>query len=79
MNILLKRKIYCGCKGIYFLKIQLIINLLYYSKTLKQLAKERDELNKIFRLAESLENQKRDEEKTKTLRELIQTKGIQID
>jgi hypothetical protein len=26
-------------------------------------------------LAESLENQKRDEEKTKTLQELIQTKG----
>ncbi|CAF2624109.1 unnamed protein product [Rotaria sp. Silwood2] len=44
------------------------------SKTLQQLAKERDELDKVYRLAESLENQKRDEEKTKKLRELIQTK-----
>ncbi|CAM2706555.1 unnamed protein product [Rotaria socialis] len=44
------------------------------SKTLQQLAKEREELNKVYRLAESLENQKRDEEKTKKLRELIQTK-----
>jgi hypothetical protein len=30
-------------------------------------------------LAESLENQKRDEEKTKTLQELIQTKGSVLD
>jgi len=45
------------------------------SKTLRQLTGERDELEKVFRLAESLENQKRDEEKTKKLRELIQTKG----
>jgi hypothetical protein len=45
------------------------------SKTLQQLTKERDELDKVFRLAESLENQKRDEEKTKKLQELIQTKG----
>ncbi|CAF3580385.1 unnamed protein product [Rotaria socialis] len=44
------------------------------SKTLQQLGKEREELNKVYRLAESLENQKRDEEKTKKLRELIQTK-----
>ncbi|CAM4792915.1 unnamed protein product [Rotaria magnacalcarata] len=50
------------------------------SKTLQQLAKEREELNKVYRLAESLENQKRDEEKTKKLRELIQTKDeIQND
>lgn len=50
---------------------------IYYliSKTLRQLTDERDELEKVFRLAESLENQKRDEEKTKKLRELIQTKG----
>ncbi len=45
------------------------------SKTLQQLTRERDELDKVFRLAESLENQKRDEEKTKKLQELIQTKG----
>ena len=44
------------------------------SKTLQQLTRERDELEKVFRLAESLENQKRDEEKTKKLQELIQTK-----
>ncbi|CAF1090649.1 unnamed protein product [Rotaria sordida] len=44
------------------------------SKTLQQLAKEREELDKVYRLAESLENQKRDEEKTKKLREFIQTK-----
>lgn len=36
---------------------------------------ERDELEKIFHVAESLENQKRDEEKTKKLLELIQEKG----
>jgi len=47
-----------------------------YSKTLQQLTQERDELEKVFRLAESLENQKRDTEKTKKLQELIQTKGI---
>jgi len=46
------------------------------SKTLQQLTREREELEKVFRLAESLENQKRDEEKTKKLQELIQTKGI---
>jgi hypothetical protein len=45
------------------------------SKTLQQLTRERDELDKVFRLAESLENQKRDEEKTKKLQDLIQTKG----
>ena len=45
------------------------------SKTLQQLTRERDELEKVFRLAESLENQKRDEEKTKKLQELIRTKG----
>ncbi|UJR31064.1 hypothetical protein I4U23_018574 [Adineta vaga] len=43
-------------------------------KTLEQLTQERDELEKSFRLAESLENQKRDEEKTKKLQELIRTK-----
>ncbi len=43
---------------------------------MQQLTRERDELEKVFRLAESLENQKRDEEKTKKLQELIQTKGI---
>ena len=42
---------------------------------MQQLTRERDELDKVFRLAESLENQKRDEEKTKKLQELIQTKG----
>jgi hypothetical protein len=47
-----------------------------YSKTLQQLTQERDELEKVFRLAESLENQKRDTEKTKKLQELIQKKGI---
>lgn len=46
------------------------------SKTLRQLVEEREELEKVFRLAESLENQKRDDEKTKKLRDLIQTKGI---
>jgi len=50
--------------------------LCFFSKTLQQLTKERDELEKVFRLAQSLENQKRDEEKTKKLQELIQTKGI---
>lgn len=50
-------------------------NLDFFSKTLQQLTNERDELEKIFRLAESLENQKRDEEKTKKLLELIQEKG----
>jgi len=52
--------------------------LFFSSKTLQQLTQERDELEKVFRLAESLENQKRDEEKTKKLQELIQTKGIRI-
>lgn len=42
---------------------------------MQQLTRERDELEKVFRLAESLENQKRDEEKTKKLQELITTKG----
>ena len=42
---------------------------------MQQLTQERDELDKVFRLAESLENQKRDEEKTKKLQELIQSKG----
>ncbi len=46
-----------------------------FSKTLQQLTKEREELEKVFHLAESLENQKRDEEKTKKLQELIQIKG----
>ena len=46
-----------------------------YRKTLEQLTKERDELEKTFRLAESLENQKRDEEKTRKLQDLVQTKG----
>lgn len=46
------------------------------SKTLRQLTEEREELDKVFRLAESLENQKRDEEKTKKLTELIKTKGM---
>ncbi|CAF1032430.1 unnamed protein product [Rotaria sordida] len=44
------------------------------SKTLQQLTREREELEKVFLLAESLENQKRDEEKTRKLQELIQTK-----
>ncbi|CAF0772474.1 unnamed protein product [Adineta steineri] len=43
-------------------------------KTLQQLIAERDELDKTFRLAESIENQKRDEEKTKKLQGIIQTK-----
>lgn len=47
----------------------------FISKTLLQLTREREELDKVFRLAESLENQKRDEEKTKKLQELIQQKG----
>ena len=42
---------------------------------MQQLTRERDELEKVFRLAESLENQKRDEEKTKKLQELVTTKG----
>ena len=46
-----------------------------YRKTLEQLTRERDELEKTFRLAESLENQKRDEEKTRKLQDLVQTKG----
>jgi ribosomal protein S4 len=41
---------------------------------LQQLSREREELEKVFRLAESLENQKRDEDKTKKLQEIIQTK-----
>lgn len=49
----------------------------FSSKTLQQLSRERDELEKVFRLAESLENQKRDEEKTKKLQDLITTKGKQ--
>ncbi len=49
---------------------------MFFSKTLQQLTKERDELEKVFLLAQSLENQKRDEDKTKKLQELIQTKGI---
>jgi hypothetical protein len=52
--------------------------VIFVSKTLKQLTEERDELEKVFRLAESLENQKRDEEKTKKLQELIQIKGLKI-
>ncbi len=47
-----------------------------YSKSLKQLTQEREELEKVYRLAESLENQKRDEEKTKQLQELVRSKGI---
>jgi hypothetical protein len=46
-----------------------------FSKTLRQLTTEREELEKVSRLAESLENQKRDDEKTRKLQELIQTKG----
>ena len=42
---------------------------------MQQLTKERDELDQVFRLAESLENQKRDKEKTGQLQNLIQTKG----
>ena len=42
---------------------------------MQQLSKERDELDQVFRLAESLENQKRDKEKTGQLQTLIQTKG----
>jgi len=47
-----------------------------YSKSLKQLTQEREELEKVYKLAESLENQKRDEEKTKQLQELVRSKGI---
>ncbi|CAF1645777.1 unnamed protein product, partial [Adineta ricciae] len=50
------------------------------NKTLQQLTRERDELDKVYKLAESLENQKRDEEKTKKLHELVQTKDqIKMD
>ena len=49
----------------------------FRSKTLQQLTRERDELDKVYKLAESLENQKRDEEKTKKLHELVQTKGLE--
>ncbi len=52
-----------------------IKRLYFFSKTLRQLTKEREELEKVSRLAESLENQKRDDEKTRKLQELIQTKG----
>lgn len=44
-------------------------------KTLDQLKSEREELEKMYRLAESLENQKRDEEKTKTLQQMVSEKG----
>lgn len=47
-----------------------------FSYTLKQLSREREELEKVYRLAESLENQKRDEEKTKKLQEMIREKGL---
>lgn len=46
-----------------------------FSKTLQQLSRERDELDKVYKLAESLENQKRDEEKTKKLQDMVSTKG----
>ena len=50
-----------------------------FSKTLQQLTRERDELDKVYRLAESLENQKRDDEKTRKLQELVRTKGESLE
>lgn len=44
---------------------------------MKQLTREREELDKVYRLAESLENQKRDEEKTKKLQDMVREKGEQ--
>lgn len=52
--------------------------LIFSSYTLKQLAREKEELDKVYRLAESLENQKRDEEKTKKLQEMVREKGFAI-
>jgi hypothetical protein len=49
--------------------------MIMFSKSLQQLTREREELDKVFRLAESLQNQKRDEEKTKKLQKLIRDKG----
>ena len=76
VNIPSKKRINYECKGKRTQEISVEIKLTVSSKTLQQLTKERDELEKVFRLAESLENQKRDEEKTRKLQELIQTKGI---
>ena len=39
------------------------------------MTREREELDKVYRLAESLENQKRDEEKTKKLQDMVRDKG----
>jgi hypothetical protein len=46
-------------------------------KLLQQLVRERAELDRVYNIAESVENRKHDDDKVRKLQELIQVKGKQ--
>lgn len=49
--------------------------IFFFRKILQDLIREKEELDKVFGIVQSLENQKRDDEKAKKLQELLRVKG----